>query len=118
MNTCGQCHPGVTEKFALSKVHVDAPLSADIGSVAVRWIRKLYLGMIFAVIGAMLLHNLDHLAAQGVCCAASMSIAMVVAHDAPSALAARHAVHQFHHARDHRICAEVPRFLVRRRCSG
>jgi len=58
VNTCGQCHPGVTEKFALSKVHVDAPLSADVGSVAVRWIRKLYLGMIFAVIGAMLLHNL------------------------------------------------------------
>ncbi|MGC2193465.1 MAG: cytochrome b/b6 domain-containing protein [Terriglobales bacterium] len=58
VNTCGQCHPGVTEKFALSKVHVNAPLSADIGSVAVRWIRKFYLGMIFAVIGAMLLHNL------------------------------------------------------------
>jgi cytochrome b subunit of formate dehydrogenase len=56
--TCGQCHPGVTEKFVLGKVHVDAPLSADVGSVAVRWIRKLYLGMIFAVIGAMLLHNL------------------------------------------------------------
>jgi cytochrome b subunit of formate dehydrogenase len=58
VNTCGQCHPGVTEKFALGKVHVDAPLSADMGSVAVRWIRKFYLGMIFAVIGAMLLHNL------------------------------------------------------------
>ena len=58
VNTCGQCHPGVTEKFALSQVHVGAPLSADIGSVAVRWIRKFYLGMIFAVIGAMLLHNL------------------------------------------------------------
>jgi cytochrome b subunit of formate dehydrogenase/5-methylcytosine-specific restriction endonuclease McrA len=58
VTTCGQCHPGVTEKFALSKVHVDAPLSADIGSVVVRWIRKFYLGMIFAVIGAMLLHNL------------------------------------------------------------
>jgi cytochrome b subunit of formate dehydrogenase len=58
VNTCGQCHPGVTEKFALSKVHVDAPLSADVGSVAVRWIRKFYLGMIVAVIGAMLLHNL------------------------------------------------------------
>lgn len=55
--TCGQCHPGVTEKFAGSKVHVDAPLSADIGSKAVRWIRKFYLGMIFAVIGGMLLHN-------------------------------------------------------------
>ena len=56
--TCGQCHPGVSEKFVLGKVHVDAPLSADVGSVAIRWIRKLYLGMIFAVIGAMLLHNL------------------------------------------------------------
>ncbi len=55
--TCGQCHPGVTEKFTAGKVHVDAPLSADIGSKAVRWIRKFYLGMIFAVIGGMLLHN-------------------------------------------------------------
>jgi cytochrome b subunit of formate dehydrogenase len=55
--TCGQCHPGVTEKFTAAKVHVDAPLSADIGSKAVRWIRKFYLGMIFAVIGGMLLHN-------------------------------------------------------------
>jgi cytochrome b subunit of formate dehydrogenase len=58
IKTCGQCHPGVSEKFVLGKVHVDAPLSADIGSVAVRWIRKFYLGMIAAVIGAMLLHNL------------------------------------------------------------
>lgn len=56
--TCGQCHPGVTEKFVLGKVHVNAPLSADIGSVAVRWIRNFYQGMIFAVIGAMLVHNL------------------------------------------------------------
>ena len=55
--TCGQCHPGVTEKFTAAKVHVDAPLSADIGSKAVRWIRKFYLGMTFAVIGGMLLHN-------------------------------------------------------------
>lgn len=57
VHTCGQCHPGVTEKFALGKVHVDAPLSADIGSVAVRWIRRFYLSMIFAVIGGMVLHN-------------------------------------------------------------
>ncbi|HUM05635.1 MAG TPA: cytochrome b/b6 domain-containing protein [Terriglobales bacterium] len=58
VKTCGQCHPGVNEKFALGKVHVDAPISADIGSVAVRWIRRFYLSMIFAVIGGMLLHNL------------------------------------------------------------
>ena len=55
--TCGQCHPGVTEEFVLAKVHVDAPLSADVGSKAVRWIRRFYLGMIVAVIGGMLLHN-------------------------------------------------------------
>jgi cytochrome b subunit of formate dehydrogenase len=55
--TCGQCHPGVTEKFTTAKVHVDAPLSADIGSKAVRWIRKFYLSLIFAVIGGMLAHN-------------------------------------------------------------
>ena len=32
--TCGQCHPGVTEKFTAARVHVDAPLSADVGSKA------------------------------------------------------------------------------------
>jgi cytochrome b subunit of formate dehydrogenase len=57
VKTCGQCHPGVTEKFVLAKVHVDAPLSADTGSVAVRWVRRFYVGMILAVIGAMLAHN-------------------------------------------------------------
>ena len=58
VKTCGQCHPGVNEKFVLAKVHVDAPLSADTGSVAVRWIRKFYLGMILCVIGGMVVHNL------------------------------------------------------------
>jgi cytochrome b subunit of formate dehydrogenase len=58
VKTCGQCHPGVNEKFITAKVHVDAPLSADTGSVAVRVIRKFYLLMIFAVIGGMVLHNL------------------------------------------------------------
>ena len=57
VKTCGQCHPGVTEKFVLAKVHVDAPLSADVGSRAVRWIRKFYLIMIVVVIGGMVLHN-------------------------------------------------------------
>jgi cytochrome b subunit of formate dehydrogenase len=58
VKTCGQCHPGVTEKFVAAKVHVDAPLSADTGSLAVHWIRKFYLGMIALVIGGMVLHNL------------------------------------------------------------
>jgi cytochrome b subunit of formate dehydrogenase len=58
IKTCGTCHPGATEKFVQGKVHVDAPLSADIGSVAVRWIRRMYLTLIFVTIGSMLLHNL------------------------------------------------------------
>lgn len=57
VKTCGQCHPGVTDKFALSKVHIDMPLSADIGSVAVRWVRRFYVWMIVLVIGGMALHN-------------------------------------------------------------
>jgi cytochrome b subunit of formate dehydrogenase len=57
VKTCGQCHPGVTEKFVAAKVHVGAPLSADTGSVAVRWIRKIYVSLIVVVIGGMVLHN-------------------------------------------------------------
>jgi len=57
VKTCGQCHPGVTAKFVAARVHVDAPLSADAGSKAVRWIRQFYLTLIFVVIGGMLAHN-------------------------------------------------------------
>jgi cytochrome b subunit of formate dehydrogenase len=55
--TCGKCHQGVTQKFTLTKVHLDGGASKDIGSRAVRWIRWFYLTLIFAVIGAMFLHN-------------------------------------------------------------
>ncbi|MDR3740292.1 MAG: hypothetical protein P4L40_14860, partial [Terracidiphilus sp.] len=55
--TCGQCHKGVTQKFTQSKVHVDGGKSKDIGTVAVRWVRRFYLFLIFVVIGAMFLHN-------------------------------------------------------------
>jgi cytochrome b subunit of formate dehydrogenase len=56
-HTCGQCHPGINEKFTAAKVHIDVPLSADVGSKAVRWVRRFYLSLIFVVIGGMLLHN-------------------------------------------------------------
>jgi cytochrome b subunit of formate dehydrogenase len=56
--TCGKCHPGANQNFIKGKIHVDAPLSADVGSIAVRWTRRFYMIMIFAVIGSMLLHNL------------------------------------------------------------
>ena len=58
VTTCGKCHPGANENFTKAKVHIDTPRAADMGSVAVRFIRKFYLMMIFATIGGMLLHNL------------------------------------------------------------
>jgi len=57
IQTCGQCHPGVTERFVTAKVHVDMALSQDKGSIAVRWVRRFYLTIIALVIGGMLLHN-------------------------------------------------------------
>ncbi|MBS1851059.1 MAG: cytochrome b/b6 domain-containing protein [Acidobacteria bacterium] len=57
VKTCGQCHRGVTEKFVAAKVHVNAPLSGDAGSIAVRWVRRLYVPLILLVIGGMFVHN-------------------------------------------------------------
>lgn len=60
VETCGKCHPGATEKFALSKVHVDlktAQSAGDLGSAINWWVRRIYLLLIFAVIGGMLAHN-------------------------------------------------------------
>lgn len=58
VKTCGQCHPGASQKFAMAKVHVEVPLSADMGSILMRWIRKLYIPLILVTIGGMVLHNL------------------------------------------------------------
>lgn len=63
VETCGKCHPGATEKFALSKVHIDATSAeaadgADgIGLAINWWVRRVYLALIAAVIGSMLIHN-------------------------------------------------------------
>lgn len=52
--TCGQCHPGAGERFAIGAVHV---LPEEPEHVAVYWVRKIYLWLIFLTIGGMLLHN-------------------------------------------------------------
>jgi formate dehydrogenase gamma subunit len=59
--TCGKCHPGASENFAQSKVHVDvaaAGAGPGIGERANWWVRRLYLGLIVVTIGLMLAHNL------------------------------------------------------------
>jgi cytochrome b subunit of formate dehydrogenase len=56
--TCGQCHKGVTQKFTLTPVHLgDGIQHKDIGSIAVRWVRLIYVVLILLVIGVMFLHN-------------------------------------------------------------
>ena len=56
--TCGKCHQGVTQKFTLTPVHLeDGVHPRDIGSIAVRWVRLIYIVLILVVIGAMFLHN-------------------------------------------------------------
>ncbi len=56
--TCGKCHKGVTQKFTLTPVHLaDGVHPKDIGSIVTRWVRLIYVVLIFVVIGAMFLHN-------------------------------------------------------------
>jgi cytochrome b subunit of formate dehydrogenase len=53
--TCGKCHPGAGDRFAIGPVH-ELPGLAE--PVAVRWVRGFYLFLIPFVIGLMTLHNL------------------------------------------------------------
>jgi formate dehydrogenase gamma subunit len=59
--TCGKCHPGATENFAQSKVHVDASVAASSDGMGEKinwWVRRVYLVLIVGTIGFMLVHNL------------------------------------------------------------
>jgi formate dehydrogenase gamma subunit len=56
VETCGKCHPGATEKFALAKVHVNGD-GSEFGAVVNRTVRRAYIGLIVVVIGFMVLHN-------------------------------------------------------------
>jgi cytochrome b subunit of formate dehydrogenase len=53
--TCGSCHPGAGERFAIGPVHVLTE-AAD-AHPAVFWVRRLYLALIYASVAGMLLHN-------------------------------------------------------------
>jgi len=63
VQTCGKCHPGASQNFAQSKVHVDAASASSasggdgIGGRINWWVRRIYLGLIVGVIGGMLVHN-------------------------------------------------------------
>ena len=52
--TCGRCHPGAGQRFAIGQVHV---VEGRGEAAAVGWVRRFYLWFIPIVIGLMLLHN-------------------------------------------------------------
>lgn len=55
-HTCGKCHPGAGENFALGTIHV-APGVDNGEHWLVDLVRRVYLWLIAVVIGGMLLHN-------------------------------------------------------------
>jgi len=52
--TCGQCHAGAGQRFALGQIHVAAGRSEP---APLRWVRSIYLLIIPVTIGFMFLHN-------------------------------------------------------------
>lgn len=54
--TCGACHPGAGQRFAIGRVHVRAATASE--HVVVRWIRIGYLLIIPLSVAFMLVHNL------------------------------------------------------------
>ncbi|OGW76444.1 MAG: hypothetical protein A3J52_03710 [Omnitrophica bacterium RIFCSPHIGHO2_02_FULL_49_9] len=52
--TCGKCHPGVSEQLAKGNVHI-TPTSSD--NRIVYYVSRFYIVLIILVIGGMLLHN-------------------------------------------------------------
>ncbi|HUC55634.1 MAG TPA: cytochrome b/b6 domain-containing protein [Candidatus Cybelea sp.] len=60
--TCGQCHTGVNEKFAIGPVHVQT--ASGPAHPVVKWIRGVYWLLIPLTLGFMVFHNLLDLFAK------------------------------------------------------
>src|SRR5262249_17475525 len=56
--TCGKCHPGAPEKFTQGKIHLTKSDVTDPPAMANTWIRRIYIFLIVATIGFMVVHNL------------------------------------------------------------
>jgi len=58
--TCGKCHPGANKMFVSGRIHDDISIAGggnDTGGRVSRWVRRIYLALIFVVVGAMFVHN-------------------------------------------------------------
>lgn len=54
-HTCGECHPGITRELAQTKIH---ETGAGLHTGWAEFFRRLYIVLIVATIGGMLLHNI------------------------------------------------------------
>ncbi|MBI4418761.1 MAG: cytochrome b/b6 domain-containing protein [Ignavibacteriales bacterium] len=52
--TCGGCHPGANERFAIGKVHVSIARDEE---PALYWISTAYIFLIVSIVGGMFIHN-------------------------------------------------------------
>jgi formate dehydrogenase gamma subunit len=58
--TCGRCHPGADKMFVSGRIHLDlasTPEGRDLAGKINWWVRRIYLALIFVVVGAMFVHN-------------------------------------------------------------
>ncbi len=58
--TCGTCHPGADRMFVSGRIHEgisQAGNAGDLGGRISNWVRRIYLALIFGVVGAMFVHN-------------------------------------------------------------
>ena len=58
--TCGRCHPGADKMFVSGKIHLDLAATSEVRDLAGKinwWVRRIYLALIFGVVGAMFVHN-------------------------------------------------------------
>jgi cytochrome b subunit of formate dehydrogenase len=53
--TCGGCHPGANERFAIGEVHVDITTAEE---PVLYWLSTVYIILIVSVVGGMFAHNL------------------------------------------------------------
>jgi cytochrome b subunit of formate dehydrogenase len=53
--TCGKCHPGANNRFAIGEVHL---ITAEPEHPALYWVATAYVGLIILTITGMVLHNL------------------------------------------------------------
>lgn len=52
--TCGKCHPGANERFAMGKIHIN---ETEKDEPILYWISTIYIILIISIIGSMSIHN-------------------------------------------------------------